>query len=533
MTVRGRVNPTAAIAVSAAGLLFCSVTLTILLAVAVWPGEAKLAAHVLCPADQPDAYVVADSYSSQPGETTTNYTLYCLGERGRFTDVGFLKPFLVLWGLHTVILLVLFVLPALMKVRAAAAKTRALAQSGVLALARPDRGYQRNGHDDQRCAGGQDRSAHRGPRHHAIRQPTKVRATMMRQPNITARKLVVLTDAATNKFEVDWQRSAWVNGLVPFKYTASEENRTYDVSGQAGPVMEILQILKSNNIPLTDGGLDLRSNPAVAQQVKEVFRRAAAQPASQRCTDRPARYLRRLHRRAPSGCQELGDITRHRRDLRRRVHREAPADHLPNMNESDDQDAWMTGPESPENTSSTGLDNISRRPELSVLKQRQSPHAHRTPTSTTRRAETAAGARHGPGLGEVRRRGAGARGVGRGPAQRRATAASPILSCDNNGFTWVHRRESIREGRRLTLLPVIQKRRRLCRKSHPPGARNPKSESTESADLTHHHACSWITGGNAVGLRATVTWWAAQSFPGPRRWANPTLSTQLSESIRR
>src|SRR5947209_5160024 len=124
MMVRRRINPVAAIPVSVVGLLFCSVVLTILLAVAVWPGEAKLAAHFLCPADQPDAYVVADSYSSQPGETTTNYTLYCLGERGRFTDVGFLKPFLLLLGLHTVILLVLFVPPALMKARAVATKTR-------------------------------------------------------------------------------------------------------------------------------------------------------------------------------------------------------------------------------------------------------------------------------------------------------------------------------------------------------------------------------------------------------------------------
>jgi hypothetical protein len=50
------------------------------------------------------------------------------------------------------------------------------------------------------------------------------------------------------------------------------------------------------------------------------------------------------------------------------------------------------------------------------LKLGQSPRAHRTPTSTTGRAETAADARHARGLGEVRRRGAGARGVGRGPA---------------------------------------------------------------------------------------------------------------------
>lgn len=57
---------------------------------------------------------------------------------------------------------------------------------------------------------------------------------------------------------------------------------------------------------------------------------------------------------------------------------------------------------------------------------RQSRRAHRTPTSTTGRAETAAGARHVRRLGEVRRRGASARGVGRGSAPRRAAAASPL-----------------------------------------------------------------------------------------------------------
>jgi hypothetical protein len=62
----------------------------------------------------------------------------------------------------------------------------------------------------------------------------------------------------------------------------------------------------------------------------------------------------------------------------------------------------------------------------SRLKLGQSPRAHRTPTSTTSRAETAAGLRHARRIGEVWRRGAGARGVGRGPAPRRTTAASPL-----------------------------------------------------------------------------------------------------------
>lgn len=57
---------------------------------------------------------------------------------------------------------------------------------------------------------------------------------------------------------------------------------------------------------------------------------------------------------------------------------------------------------------------------------RQSRRVHRTPTSTTGRAETAAGACHVRRLGEIRRRGASARGVGRGSTPRRAAAASPL-----------------------------------------------------------------------------------------------------------
>ena len=76
----------------------------------------------------------------------------------------------------------------------------------------------------------------------------------------------------------------------------------------------------------------------------------------------------------------------------------------------------------------------------SRLKLGKSPRADRTPTSTTGRAETAAGVRHARGLGEVRRGGAGARGVGRGPPPRRATAASP-LACrtDPTPTAWAAR----------------------------------------------------------------------------------------------
>jgi hypothetical protein len=94
---------------------------------------------------------------------------------------------------------------------------------------------------------------------------------------ITGRKLVVLVDPATNQYQIDWNRSALVGGMVPAQFTLAEDgNRTYDLSGQAGPLMEILQILKANGVPM-NGTIDIRSNPAVRQQVMNVVRRAAAQ----------------------------------------------------------------------------------------------------------------------------------------------------------------------------------------------------------------------------------------------------------------
>ncbi len=67
-----------------------------------------------------------------------------------------------------------------------------------------------------------------------------------------------------------------VNGLVPAQFEMAEDNKTYDLSGQAGPLMEILQILKANNIPLKRM-VDIRSNPVVRQQIQAVVTRAAAQ----------------------------------------------------------------------------------------------------------------------------------------------------------------------------------------------------------------------------------------------------------------
>jgi hypothetical protein len=104
----------------------------------------------------------------------------------------------------------------------------------------------------------------------------RVIASVTRLGNLNARKVVVLVNPTTGEYRIDWERSALVNGLVPAQFTLAEDNRTYDLSGQAGPLMEILQILKTNNVPL-NRMVDIRSNPVLRQQIQAVVRRAAEQ----------------------------------------------------------------------------------------------------------------------------------------------------------------------------------------------------------------------------------------------------------------
>ena len=103
-----------------------------------------------------------------------------------------------------------------------------------------------------------------------------VLAQVTRMPILSRGNVVVLVDPATNQFQIDWNRSALVSGMVPAQFTLADDNRTYDLSGQVGPLMEIMHILKANGVPM-DGSIDIRSNPVVRQQVMNVVRRAAAQ----------------------------------------------------------------------------------------------------------------------------------------------------------------------------------------------------------------------------------------------------------------
>lgn len=94
-------------------VVFAGVMITILVALAIWPGEVKLVAPLFCTDDQPDAFVVTDTYSVRPGETTTNYTLYCMGPDGDASDKGFMLPFAATAGLNTLVLIAIVVVARL------------------------------------------------------------------------------------------------------------------------------------------------------------------------------------------------------------------------------------------------------------------------------------------------------------------------------------------------------------------------------------------------------------------------------------
>jgi hypothetical protein len=108
----------------------------------------------------------------------------------------------------------------------------------------------------------------------AFDTPTQLYVSPARQGNLNARKLVVLVDPTTRHHRIDWEKSSLVNGLVAAQFTVSEDGKTHDLTGQAGPLMQIVQIVNS---PL-DQKVDLPSNPALRQQVLAVVRRAAEQP---------------------------------------------------------------------------------------------------------------------------------------------------------------------------------------------------------------------------------------------------------------
>ncbi|MBO0678954.1 SHOCT domain-containing protein [Mycolicibacterium sp. S2-37] len=154
-----------------------------------------------------------------------------------------------------------------------AAKTAELEARGVLALAQVTGIHETNTRINDQPLVKLDLQIS-GPGLTPFAAQDRVVASISRLPMITNRRLVALVDPATNEFQIDWERSGLVGGLMPATFTVAEDNRTYDLTGQAGPLLEILQILKAHGIGMNNM-IDLRANPAAREQVQAVVRHAA------------------------------------------------------------------------------------------------------------------------------------------------------------------------------------------------------------------------------------------------------------------
>ncbi len=103
MTTTTTGGPVKRFVIAVFALTLAALTLSSVITVAIWPGELKLTAPLFCEDDQPETFVVSDTETSG-GETTTNYTLYCVGPRGDATDAGFFGPFMVVTAVHGLLL---------------------------------------------------------------------------------------------------------------------------------------------------------------------------------------------------------------------------------------------------------------------------------------------------------------------------------------------------------------------------------------------------------------------------------------------
>jgi hypothetical protein len=154
------------------------------------------------------------------------------------------------------------------------ARSAALEQHGVLAVARivgmAETGTRVNGRPLVRLTLRID-----GPGIAPFTTEDRVLGSVTRLPMLTSGRLVVRVLPGTQDHDIDWNRSALISGAAPAVFTLDEDGRSYDLSGQTEPLMEIMRLLKDHGIPLS-GTIDIRSNPAVRQQVMAIVRSASA-----------------------------------------------------------------------------------------------------------------------------------------------------------------------------------------------------------------------------------------------------------------
>jgi hypothetical protein len=153
-----------------------------------------------------------------------------------------------------------------------------------------------------------------GPEFAAFDSDVRVTTSVVRLSNITSSKLVVLVDPTTKEYQIDWERSSLVNGLVPAHFSLPGDDRSYDLTGRAEPLMEIFGILRAHNIPLSEL-VDARSNPAAARELQAVVRRAVASPTSAEPKPSVAHRLEELENLRAAGTVTAAEYDALRRQI--------------------------------------------------------------------------------------------------------------------------------------------------------------------------------------------------------------------------
>jgi hypothetical protein len=149
----------------------------------------------------------------------------------------------------------------------------------------------------------------------------RVTVDISKQAIVTRGKLVVLVDPNTHDYEIEWQASGLIVGALPAQFTSIEDNKTYDLTGQAGPLMEILQIYKANNLPFGGNRPALLSWRAPAGHGCGPARSRTARAGHGRWGGRATAAVR------CSATRGVGEVTCPRGDLGNRVRRGATESH--------------------------------------------------------------------------------------------------------------------------------------------------------------------------------------------------------------
>ncbi|SEH53520.1 hypothetical protein SAMN04489835_1113 [Mycolicibacterium rutilum] len=187
-------------------------------------------------------------------------------------------PFLVwfFWsGLAVTALTVVYSVTVVMKGQRTATRIAGLEKTGVLALAEVTGIEETGTYINERPLLKLELNFS-GPGLEPFVSRTRVTASPVQLQMITNRNLAALVDPATKKFDIDWQRSALLTGVMPAEFTLLDDDRTFDLSGHIEPLMDVLRILMSHGIALTDEGA-LRANPAARQQIRDHIKRVAVQ----------------------------------------------------------------------------------------------------------------------------------------------------------------------------------------------------------------------------------------------------------------